>query len=201
MEKNQVKIVLVIFIILVCGILWFFAGGQNKREDDENVDIFAEQSVSEGEKEAQEQKVYVHITGAVKKPGVYIFDGKPRVIEVVEKAGGFKKDALKSSINQAEMVEDGAQIVIESKKDKKKEAATEGDRDSAGGQQDNAGLLNINTATKEELMTLTGIGESKAMAIISYREENGDFGKIEDIMNITGIKTGVFDKIKDQIKV
>lgn len=201
MEKNQVKIVLVIFIILVCGILWFFAGGQNKREDDENVDIFAEQSVSEGEKEAQEQKVYVHITGAVKKPGVYIFDGKPRVIEVVEKAGGFKKDALKSSINQAEMVEDGAQIVIESKKDKKKEAATEGDRDSAGGQQDNAGLLNINTATKEELMTLTGIGESKAMAIISYREENGDFGKIEDIMNITGIKTGVFDKIKNQIKV
>ena len=201
MEKNQVKIVLVIFIILVCGILWFFAGGQNKREDDENVDIFAEQSVSEGEKEAQEQKVYVHITGAVKKPGVYIFDGKPRVIEVVEKAGGFKKDALKSSINQAEMVADGAQIVIESKKDKKKEAATEGDRDSAGGQQDNAGLLNINTATKEELMTLTGIGESKAMAIISYREENGDFGKIEDIMNITGIKTGVFDKIKNQIKV
>ena len=201
MEKNQVKIVLVIFIILVCGILWFFAGGQNKREDDENVDIFAEQSVSEGEKEAQEQKVYVHITGAVKKPGVYIFDGKPRVIEVVEKAGGFKKDALKYSINQAEMVEDGAQIVIESKKDKKKEAATEGDRDSAGGQQDNAGLLNINTATKEELMTLTGIGESKAMAIISYREENGDFGKIEDIMNITGIKTGVFDKIKNQIKV
>ena len=201
MEKNQVKIVLVIFIILVCGILWFFAGGQNKREDDENVDIFAEQSVSEGEKEAQEQKVYVHITGAVKKPGVYIFDGKPRVIEVVEKAGGFKKDALKSSINQAEMVADGAQIVIESKKDKKKEAATEGDRDSAGGQQDNAVLLNINTATKEELMTLTGIGESKAMAIISYREENGDFGKIEDIMNITGIKTGVFDKIKNQIKV
>ena len=59
----------------------------------------------------------------------------------------------------------------------------------------------INTATKEELMGLTGIGESKAMSIISYRETNGAFKKIEEIMNITGIKTGVFDKIKDRIKV
>ena len=63
------------------------------------------------------------------------------------------------------------------------------------------GLLNINTATKEELMTLTGIGESKAMSIIAYRDTNGKFENIEDIMKITGIKTGVFEKIKNQIRV
>ena len=84
-----------------------------------------------------------------------------------------------------------------------------GDTKTSGGnplgqeqpEQEKSGLININTATKEQLMTLAGIGESKAMSIIAYREEHGKFKKIEDIMNITGIKNGVFDKIKSQIRV
>ncbi len=66
---------------------------------------------------------------------------------------------------------------------------------------DEAGKINLNTASAEQLMKLSGIGESKAAQIISYREKNGAFKKIEDIMNITGIKEGVFGKIKDDITV
>ncbi len=200
MEKNQVKIFLFVFAVFVCGFFWVMTDGASEQRD-AGADIFAEGTVSEENEETEKaQKIYVHITGAVKKPGVYIFDEKPRVIEVVEKAGGFKKDALKSGINQAEIVEDGAQIVIAGKKDHER-AADSGGRQENAGQQGDSGLLNINTATKEELMTLTGIGESKAMSIISYREENGKFKKIEDIMNIPGIKTGVFKKIKGKIRV
>lgn len=201
MGKKQVKIFLFIFTVLMCGFLWIYIDGKSEQKD-VDADLFAGQVVSEGNEEtAAPQKIYVHITGAVKKPGVYIFDEKPRVIEVVEKAGGFKKTALRSGINQAEIVEDGAQIVIEWKKAHKAASETGGQQENASRQQSDSGLLNINTATKEELMTLTGIGESKAMSIISYREENGSFKKIEDIMNITGIKTGIFEKIKEQIRV
>lgn len=201
MGKNQYKYILAVLAVIICGVFWFFSQREDEKRDGET-GFFAEQAVTETEGKPGEagQKVYIHIVGAVKKPGVYIFDEKPRVIEVVEKAGGFKKGAVRSEINQAEIVEDGAQIVVRSSEDKKK--------DSCGGQagkdddkQEVSGLLDINHATKEELMTLAGIGESKATAIISYRETKGKFKKTEDIMNITGIKSGVYEKIKDQIKV
>lgn len=121
------------------------------------------------------------------------------MIEVVEKAGGFKKNAATSGINQAELVEDGTQIVIENRGDTKTSGGNPLGQEQP--EQEKSGLININTATKEQLMTLAGIGESKAMSIIAYREEHGKFKKIEDIMNITGIKNGVFDKIKSQIRV
>lgn len=201
MGKSQYKYILAVLAIIICGIFWFF----NQRTDDSRNgknDFFAGQTVTEAEEESGDaaQKVYIHIVGAVKKPGVYTFDEKPRVIEVVEKAGGFKKGALKSEINQAEIVEDGAQIVIRSSGDKKNDS-DEGQTQEEREKQGDSGLLDINHATKEELMTLAGIGESKAMAIISYRETNGKFKKIEDIMNITGIKSGIYEKIKDQIRV
>ncbi|MCM1245109.1 MAG: helix-hairpin-helix domain-containing protein [Roseburia sp.] len=202
MEKSQYKYVLVVLAIIICGAFWFFGQRSNEGQE-ENADFFTGETTDEGENEETEQtgqKIYIHIVGAVKKPGVYIFDEKPRVVEVVEKAGGFKKGAIKSEINQAEIVEDGAQIVVRSSADKKQDSREEQTEES-GGKQGDSGLLDINHATKEELMTLSGIGEAKAMAIISYRETNGNFKKIEDIMNITGIKSGVYEKIKDQIRV
>lgn len=201
MEKNQIKYLIVAAIVLVCGLIWVFTGDERAATKDDMTDIFEEQTTEPETKEKKDGdsgKIYVHITGAVKKPGVYIFDEKPRVVEVVEKAGGFRKDAVQSEINQAEIIEDGAQIVIESKKDKIK---AQKEQKRIFESKEDSDLLNINTATKEELMTLTGIGESKAMSIISYRETHGEFKKIEDIMNITGIKTGVFEKIKNQIRV
>lgn len=199
MGKNQRKYLLVLFVIVLCGMAWLYLDGGASTQWEET-DMFEERTVSGTEEDSGEQKVYVHIVGAVKKPGVYIFDGKPRVIEVVEKAGGFKKDAIRTGINQAEVVEDGAQIVIESSKEKETVPAS-GEKTDTGELQGSSNLVNINSAAKEELMTLTGIGEAKAISIISYRETKGKFKKIEDIMNITGIKEGVFEKIKNQIRV
>ena len=204
-EQNKLKFILAAAIVLICGFVWLW--GDSGRDGDRQTAYSFETNDSDGsssgfatanpEAPAPDGKIYIHIIGAVKKPGVYIFDENPRVIEVVECAGGFTKDARKSEINQAEILEDGCQIRIESKKDKKKEN-TGGD---SAEQDSDSERVNINTATKEELMTLTGIGEAKAMSIIEYRETNGKFGKIEDVMNIAGIKDGVFEKIRDQIKV
>lgn len=199
MDKNKMKYLIIFFAVAICGVLWLFSGKGSERPGYGEMDVLESQVSAEPTADAGKQKIYIHITGAVKRPGVYTFDEKPRVIEVIESAGGFTKDALKSGVNQAEVLEDGVQIVIESKKDQKEESAGEGRQSGERGE--DSDKLNINTATKEELMTLNGIGESKALSIISYRETNGTFKKIEDVMNITGIKNGVFDKIKDQIRV
>ena len=188
----------IIFMILVgicfCGCLWLY--GEKTPEITETLDVTKEQAGQLEQTEQDMEQIYVHIVGAVKKPGVYIFQHKPRVIEVVDKAGGFTKDAVVSMINQAEVVEDGTQLTIASSKDNKKKEKSQNKGTDA-----NSGKVNLNQATKEELMTLTGIGEAKAVAIIAYREANGRFQKIEDLMNITGIKEGVFDKIQSQICV
>ena len=200
MKENQIKYIIAAAAVVLFGVLWMFTGQKGSQGSREEIDIFSSETDSADEEKADlsKGKIYVHITGAVKKPGVYIFEKKPRVIEVVEKAGGFKKNAATSVINQAELVEDGTQIVIE----KRGGTKTTGRDDPLGQEQrDGSVLIDINTAAREQLMTLDGIGESKAMAIIAYREEHGRFKKIEDIMNITGIKDGVFDKIKSQIRV
>lgn len=199
MEKIRIKYVVIGLAVVVAGLFWYRDQGDSGPQGNETAELFEDGQASRPEAAAvpEDSAVYVHIVGAVEKPGVYRFEEKPRVIDVVERAGGFAKNAVKADINQAETVEDGSQIVIQSKGGKKRE------KDAGGGRQDEqtGGLLDINTATKEELMTLTGIGESKALSIVTYRETNGKFKKIEDIMNITGIKTGIFEKIKDQIRV
>lgn len=201
MKENQIKYIIVAAAVVLFGVLWILTGQKKDQGSREETDIFRSETdfVEEEKTDLPEGKIYVHITGAVKNPGVYIFEKKPRVIEVVEKAGGFKKNASTSGINQAEIVEDGTQIVIRNRGDTK--ASGENPLEQEQPEQERSRLVDINTAGKEQLMTLSGIGESKAMAIIAYREEHGKFKKIEDIMNITGIKNGVFDKIKSQIKV
>ena len=191
-KKNIIFMILV--GICICGCLWLY--GEKTPEITETLDVTKEQAGQLEQTEQNMNQIYVHIVGAVKKPGVYIFQHKPRVIEVVDKAGGFTKDAVVSMINQAEVVEDGTQLTIASSKDNKKK-----EKSQKKGTDANSGKVNLNQATKEELMTLTGIGEAKAVAIIAYREENGKFQKIEDLMNITGIKEGVFEKIQSQICV
>lgn len=199
MEKIKMKYVLAALVVVLCGMIWYGETANHEGRQQGTTPVLG--SVTEEPTGVPKQgNVYVHITGAVKKPGVYIFDEPPRVIEVVEEAGGFTKDAVKSGVNQAEIVEDGVQIVIASKRDAKKKALS-GKSSGTGEPSAEDSRIDLNTATKEELMTLTGIGESKAVSIVAYRETNGNFNKIEDVMNITGIKDGVFEKIKDRIKV
>lgn len=147
---------------------------------------------SEGSEDAAaEDCIYVYVTGAVVNPGVYAMQEGDRIFDVIEAAGGFTEDALETEVNLAQIIEDEQQIHIPTQEEALEQAAAD----------EAAGLININTASLEELCTLTGIGEAKAQAIISYREEYGDFTSTEEIMNISGIKEGVYEKIKDQITV
>lgn len=150
---------------------------------------------------------YVHVCGAVNSPGVYKLTSDSRLFEAIQMAGGLTADAAGESLNQAEPVEDGSRIYVPTKDEVKNGVQDsmfqDGAPTEAAENQTSVddGKVDINTAAKEELMTLSGIGEAKAEAIIRYREEHGKFRKIEDLMGVEGIKEGVFQKVKDQIKV
>lgn len=160
----------------------------------------------------------VHICGAVSAPGVYELPAGSRIIDAVEAGGGFLPEADEACCNLAEEIVDGCQIYIMTKS----ESCADGQTEKKAGIQTSPdsdmqttdrnvrsnsapalenGLVNLNTADVAALMTLPGIGESRAKAIISYREQHGAFTKIEDIMKISGIKQAAFSKIKDKITV
>lgn len=146
------------------------------------------------------QECCVYICGAVNRPGVYILPAGSRIYEAVKQAGGLTDDASESSVNQAEEVTDGQMIRVPTTEEAEKQESNEPDT-AEGIPEPSDGRINLNTADISELMTLPGIGESKAQSILSYREETGGFASAEEIMNITGIKEGIYTKIKDYITV
>ena len=154
------------------------------------------------ETEAMAPAFVVHVCGEVANPGIYELPAGSRIYEAVKAAGGFTENAAEESVNLASPIEDGVQIRIYSKEETETLAAGaapfDGFEASGEGKEP---VVNLNTATKEELMTLSGIGESRAEDIIRYREENGGFQNIEDIMKVSGIKDAAFQKIKDRITV
>ncbi len=141
------------------------------------------------------QSIFVYVCGEVYSPGVYELPADSRVFEAVNAAGGMKETAAVSYLNQAEKVSDGQKLYVPSQ-----EEAAGQDVDARGMEETDDGRVNLNTASKEELMTLSGIGEVKAEAILRYREEKGGFTSIEELKEIEGIKEGVFNKVKDQVK-
>lgn len=168
-------------------------------EDKNNEKINSADQSARQERESEDAVLFVYVCGAVNRPGVYELEAKSRVYAAIQAAGGMTEEADQNYLNQAESLKDGQQVYVPSK------GEAETDADSSKGEhvmreKDN-GKVNLNTAGKEELMTLTGIGEAKAESIIRYREENGGFQKPEELMQIEGIKTGVFNKIKEQITV
>lgn len=214
--KKIILILIGISIILIGTIFFLYKNYQSKNE--EVIDIFKNEEEDNNDEKVQEQeedlsivkKVMVDIKGMVVNPGVYEVDSKYRVNDVINIAGGLLDGADTSLINLAKIVEDEMIIIIYSKEEileKYKDevclcecpeitndACIENMYDT-----DNKIIVNINTASKEELMTVTGIGDSKAEEIIKYREENGKFNNIEDIKNVSGIGDSLFEKIKDYI--
>ena len=196
-------------------------------EADEGVRRSDEEIISSDTEEAKDEEVQVevvvHVCGQVMSPGVYTLKSGSRLYEAIESAGGMTEEADSEYLNQADLVRDGSKIYVPSREETKELnaddrmssddilnavtssqeiRADEGlDGRRCGDSDETGDKVNINTATKEQLMTLKGVGESKADSIISYREANGPFSSIEDIMNITGIKEGLFNKVKDQITV
>ena len=130
------------------------------------------------------EHIFVYVCGAVNREGVYELPCGSRVYEAIAMAGGFCADADARNVNQAEVLEDEERIYVPVVG----EAVQEMDEKDS--------RININKATKEELMTLPGVGESRAESIIQYREQQGAFQNLEEIMQVSGIKEGLFEKIK-----
>ncbi|MBI3162666.1 MAG: ComEA family DNA-binding protein [Anaerolineales bacterium] len=158
------------------------------------------------------EPIAVHIIGAVPRPGLYEFAEGARVQDAINAAGGLLSSANVASINLAALLEDGQQLDIPYKSGEEPLAedsgggeddlnlpgGTEEPTDTGGSEDD---LININTASLEELDSLPGIGPSIAQRIIDYRDENGPFASIEDLLNVSGIGPSTFDQIKDLITV
>lgn len=185
------------------------------------------QSTQAGDDSADPQEEcagYVHVCGAVNAPGVYPFREGMRLFEAVELAGGFASDADEVWLNQAQTLQDGQRLYIYTRRETKELQSMQHDKtqtscvsdapmgqsgmpESEAAQKEASGetlageKVNINTADKAELMTLPGIGEVRAEAIMQYRSQCGGFSAVEEIQEISGIKNAVYSKIKDRITV
>lgn len=155
------------------------------------------------------ENIIVHVSGAVNKEGIVELKNNSRIIDAIDKAGGLKDEADITNINLAYIIEDGMKIHIPSKEEKESTIIVESNIDSGTVEQSNEIKsnnnkklkININTATKTDLETLPGIGESTALKIIEYRKKKGKFKLIEDIKQVNGIGENKFNKIKELITV
>lgn len=195
----------------------------NSREDAEEA-AFPEEDSGERSAEAESVRALptesellcVHVCGAVMRPGVYELPAGCRVYEAVQEAGGFAEDADQDYVNQAQTLRDGVKLVIPTKEEAASFSAGVGsntgasagivdesfwDKETGDSGQAADGRININTATEAELCDIPGIGGTRAAAIVAYRESHGSFQKPEDIMKVSGIKEGLYGKIKDSIRI
>lgn len=194
-------------IMIIAVILLLLQGCASDNEtvfelNDQNTDISSssyemESGADQDINSKEETDIFVYVCGKVNFPGVYKLEEGSRVYEAIEAAGGALEEADLDSVNQAELLTDGQQIKIYSKEEISQGTAVNNESSLTV----SSGKVNINTADKNLLMTLPGIGESRAGDIIKYRDEHGLFSSIDDIKNISGIKDKMFEKIKDYIEI
>ena len=200
-RKIPVLFMVLAFLLLLCGcsgrgeIVELPPVTQDAGQEKETEETQGAGKESEGE---PAELWVVHVCGAVNRPGVYSFPEGSRVCDALNAAGGLREDASATWANQAALLSDGMQIVVPTEEEA--QGLTAGDAGTAASQS-GSGLVNINTASAEELMTLPGIGQTRAEAILAYRQECGRFETIEDIMKVDGIKEGSFEKLKSKITV
>jgi len=185
----------------------FLCGCSDNAQEDElllslseetDTHVFDEEVFSAVSESEETARIYVYVCGAVKNPDVYEADAGSRLFEVIEMAGGFTPDADRASLNLARTVADGEQIVVYTLEETANGMTPVSENEAV---QPGGGLININKASLAELTGISGIGESRAQAIIDYREKNGGFRSVEEIKKVDGIKDGLFSKIKDYITI
>ena len=197
--RQNVKSIILAFVcslVLIIGGLFYF--NQNKTEDySVSFSNISNETNNKDEKaeDKHDEKIFVDVKGAVKHPGVFETTKDKRVKDLIEEAGGLLDDADTSTLNLSQKVKDQMVIYVLKHGEKPKQISDDGSSSS------NTDVININTANKEQLMKISGVGKTKAEAIISYREKNGDFKKKEDITKVRGIGKATFEKIKDKIEV
>ncbi|MED9924667.1 helix-hairpin-helix domain-containing protein [uncultured Clostridium sp.] len=216
-KKN--KILLIVIVAIVAIISYYFIFDRKEEwlnNQEQNLEIKEEiktnDQIENNSNEQQLEKnenIIVHVSGAVNKEGIVELKNNSRIIDAIDKAGGLKDEADITNINLAYIIEDGMKIHIPSKEEKESTIIVESNIDSGTVEQSNEIKsnnnkklkININTATKTDLETLPGIGESTALKIIEYRKKKGKFKLIEDIKQVNGIGENKFNKIKELITV
>ena len=220
-NENLKKRVIEIAVIVVMSCILFLACNHNSsgneilisnnQKDETDATQTSKDVSSEALTEASEELfgdfLYVYVCGEVVSPGLYELPAGSRAMAAVEAAGGFTENAGRNSLNLAQTLTDGSMLRIPTLEEEKKgEGAqiSEGvgypEGSGAGSRGETDTRVNINTADSATLCTIPGIGETKANAILRYREQNGLFASPEDLMNVPGIKSGTFDKIREYVK-
>ena len=195
-NKKQKIVLIIIISIITLGVAYYaYIMKTNDEFDMEEQNLLIEESKREENSEIKEEntKIVVHVSGAVNNEGIVELDKNSRVADAIEAAGGVSQNAYMKDINLASILEDGmnanTDIIAKNSQENKTGAIKTNSK------------VNINTATKEELDTLPGIGESTANKIINYRKENGNFKSIDEIKEVSGIGDSKFEQIKDLIEI
>lgn len=218
-KENMIKVVVItLLLFLYVGSFIYISTKIIKTEkgSENETNVLAKEDLKEETNtETSVKEIVVDVKGSVKKPGVYKIKENSRVTDAIDAAGGLSKNANTRFINLSKLLSDGDVVVIYSNEeieDAKKEdkivvetpCICEEVKNDACYKEETTntnGKININTATINELMTLIGIGESKAKLIIEYRTQNGNFKDIKDIMKVKGISETLFSKFKENITI
>ena len=217
-NKKNIIISVSVLLVLVIPVTIFLNG--NEKEPDAKQIVYSDIEKKEESEESIVEYIYVDIKGMIKNPGIYMMNSNDRVNDVINKSGGLLKGANTRYTNLSKKLADEMVIVIYSESEIE-EKLTKVDKvnevpclcessvfesslineslTKETSEEETSVLVNINTASKEKLMTLTGIGESKAIAIIEYRNDNNGFKNKEELMEVSGIGESTYSKIKDLI--
>lgn len=229
-KKYYKYIIFIIIIILFISSSFLFLENTKIKEEKSKPEVITKKEEKEEDKKEIKKYIYVDLKGAVKNPNVYKIEEGTRIIDLINLAGGINQDADTSILNLSKILKDEMCIIIYTKNEineyrkslmKVKEInqkleekivsiddfndaeITKSEKKTTKKQETSKmdSKISINNANKDELQTISGIGESRAEAIIKYREENGLFKSIDDIKNVSGIGESLFEKIKEYIEL
>ena len=192
--------------IIISSLVLFFLSNKDEPESSslfEPIQGVAEQPIEQTEptEPETEQSLFVDVKGAVRAPGLYELTENDRILDAIQLAGGYTEDANTNVINHAQKIEDEMVIYVPKIGEEVPELTQTLTVNSSSDSNTSNGKINLNKASVEELTSLPGIGPQKAQAIIAYRDENGGFGSIEDLKNVSGIGEKTFEKLKELIDV
>lgn len=207
-EKKKLILIIGGIAILILSLVLHLFNDNKEIEDDIALNLTTANITSKQEKK---ESFYVDVKGNVNKPGVYEFNDGDRIIDAINKAGGLTKNANTNNINLSKKLNGEMVVYVYSNKDIKSNDSLSCSNiceveiievnNCFEGTKENVDLVNINKANINDLLNLTGIGESKAKSIIEYRDKNGEFKDIDELKNVSGIGEALFDKIKDKITI
>ena len=190
-EQKIIILGLIISIIVGLSVNYFRGYDSNKQET-----TFVEQKETTQTESSPQLSILIHISGAVRREGVYRLNAGDRLLDAVKIAGGAQANADLSSLNLAEEVKDGQKIIVPFKQ--LVSSRISGDQD-IGKSGSSSPKVSLNTADEKALDSLPGVGPSTAKAIVEYRQKNGPFTRLEQIMEIPRFGKNKYEKIKDKI--